>query len=134
MPKNKTSKDHADRNFAVCEFLNDKTKYFDWIVTISFYSAYHYVLYRLFPLKFPYKGKTLTAQNFDSYCNLKGDTNGKHAQVSFLIEKNCKSIAPDYNKLKDLSWSARYIDYGVDNPMAEEARRLMKKIKKYCSP
>lgn len=43
---------HAKHNYEVCFFLYEKTKYNDWIITTAYYSAIHFVYYKLFPNKY----------------------------------------------------------------------------------
>jgi len=137
MAKNKNSLDHADHNDKACEFLA-MSPYSDWVVTTAFYSSLHYVLYKMFPLKASIGGKTDEFQTFEDYyieysasINL-GRPVGKHSSITDLVETNIPKIAADYNKLKDISWTARYNDYKVDKLFSREALRLMKKIKGEC--
>ena len=133
MSKNKYHREHALHNEKVCNHLNDQTHFYDWIITTAFYASLHYIKYKIFPFKFVLNNKPVVAQTFDIYCIRCNKRSGKHAILSSLVEKHHSNIAVAYNKLKDLSWTARYNDYQYDKDVSDEALYLLKEIKEYCS-
>lgn len=134
MAKNDKSLNHAIHNEQACEFMAP-SPFNDWTVTTAFYSSLHYVLYKMFPSKTK-NGEYQTFEDYYyEYCSFMGSAKpvNKHNSICDLVEDNIPKIAADYNKLKDLSWGARYVDYKIDKKLSKEAIRLMKKIKAECA-
>ena len=138
MKKNSERLDHALHNEQVCDYLqvNEKSC-FDWIITTAFYTAYHFVAYKVFPFQVPsLEGKQTTINTVDEYHNYKKAIQrniSKHELLADLVEKNCPEISPDYDWLLDMSMKARYYYYYQDKDIAGKAVGLMKVIKKYCT-
>ncbi len=127
-----TSQQHAEHNFEVCQFLNDKTDYSDWIITTSFYSAIHYLRHFIFPLKFVHNRQDYTAENFDEYCRITGNNRKKHKVMRTLVEEECKmDIAAAYNNLMDVCFTARYTRYQFSKKTAQLAVRRLNVIRNY---
>ena len=49
MSKN-DSLNHAIHNKEACEYLSKEPKFSDWVITTAFYSALHFIDYKIFPL------------------------------------------------------------------------------------
>ena len=131
MPKNK-SLDHAQHNERVCNYLDKKAEYGDWVITTAFYSALHYLRHKIFPLRFKKEEKQITVKEFESFCTIKAITHGKHAAFSRLVEEKARNVADDYNQLKDISWTARYHDYNYDRAISKLAKKRLNNIKTFC--
>ncbi len=123
---------HANHNEEVCEYLNKRTAYSDWVITTAFYSALHFVEHKIFPLRIRQNGKLFNFSNFDIYYAFLGTNINKHKARAKLVEKELPEIAPNYNKLKDLSFTARYVGYKYDNDIAKDAKDNLEGIKKFC--
>ena len=128
--------DHARHNSNVCMHLFSETEYHDWIITTAFYSSLHYIEHKLFPLEEEINGKNFKFSSFDGYYSayksIANDPQNKHSQRSFLINKKEKAISPAYKQLKDICWTARYIDYNFDKEVSLEATKLLSEIEEYC--
>ena len=121
---------HALHNEEVCNWLNRKPEFTDWVITTAFYSAIHFVDHKLFPLK----QNSVTYKSFEEYSLRANKFNeNKHKLKSRLVSTEANSIFPAYNQLKEMSFNARYIDYATDRSISNKAIELLKEIKKYCS-
>ncbi len=85
--------DHANHNKEVCDYLSKNPNYSDWIITTAFYSALHFVDYKIFPLKFTFNGSEYNFLKFDDYydfytkkINIRGLS--RHKARLDLVEKN----------------------------------------------
>lgn len=122
--------DFGVHNEKVCNYLGKKPSYSDWVITTAFYSAYQFVLYKLFPL-IDEKGQPYI--NFEQYCFIKGITTEKHKAITNLVEHYIPKIGPQYNQLKDQSWNARYQNYQLGRELANHAKKLLQQIKVHCA-
>jgi hypothetical protein len=114
---------HARHNKQACAYLSEHSDYSDWIITTAFYSALHFVDYKIFPLKFSIKGKEHNYSKFDDYYDFfakKKSISGisRHKARLDLVEKRLSGIAPQYSKLLSLCTKARYVNYEFDNKWA----------------
>lgn len=126
------SLNHAKHNESVCEHLFDKTKYSDWIITTSFYSAMHYVRHALFPYKIVKDGKEIICNSFDEYCLAINQPGKKHNALRKLVEENCPiDIASAYNQMLDSSWTARYSQYKFSEKIANLAKKRLVVVKNH---
>lgn len=123
---------HANHNKEVCESLSETPEYSDWIITTAFYSALHFVDYKIFPLELEQAGKAYTFTSFDSYYMFVKKNIGKHKARLELVETKLTEIAPHYNKLMDLCHKARYVDYKFNYDIAKDAKESLKKIEEFC--
>ena len=122
--------DHALHNEKVCKYLNKKTEYGDWVITTAFYASQHFLSSKIFPLE----RKKQTYNSFDDYCAVNRRNKGKHAMFSELIEDLVPDVAPLYNHLKNISWTARYVNYEYGREISSLAVQHLGKIKKICLP
>lgn len=129
-----TNLKHAEHNHKFCASLIDKEEFSDWAITVSFYSAYHYVLHSIFPLELTnHKGEKIVAKDFDDYCTIKNIKGKKHKEVRKLVDDNLpKSISVLYNHLLDMSWTARYHQYSFGHKYAKTAFERLCAIKDNC--
>ncbi len=134
MKKNNERLNHALHNEAVCDYLDLKPQFADWIITTAFYSALQFVSFKIFPFEVPsIEGKKTKIDSIDDFHRYKGDRKlSKHDLLADLVYKNCISISPDYDWLLSMSMNARYASYQHDKEIANKARTLLKKIKKVC--
>ena len=128
--------DHGNHNEEANEYLElRKEKFADWVITTAFYSALHFVSYKIFPFEVrSAEGEKKLITNIDEY--KRSMTNGrdsKHTILAELIRKNCSDISKDYNWLLAKSMNARYEEYQQPTEYGNRARTLMKRIKTYCT-
>ncbi len=130
------SLNHAIHNKEVCEYLSEKPEYGDWVITTAFYSAIHFVDYKIFPITLELKGITYDFINFngyyDFYSNNKEGKINQHKARTDLVEAYLPNIAPQFGKLKDLCHSARYVDYNFDDDVATNAKQCLEEINEHC--
>lgn len=129
----KNSLNHALHNEKVCKYLNKKPENGDWVITTAFYSARHFLEYKIFPIDMDVNGKKITITGFDKYCLINGTTRSKHSVFTELVEEKTPELADHYNHLKDSSWTARYSRYEYDRDIVNIALDRFKIIKSKCS-
>lgn len=136
MKKNNERLEHALHNEKVCDYLELKQEYADWIITTAFYSALQFVSYKIFPFEVPaIGGKKTEISTIDQYHNYNNPKRiSKHDLLADLVAKHCHDIHPDYDWLLDMSMTARYSNYQHDKEIASYARSLLKRVKKHCAP
>lgn len=125
---------HAKHNYEVCLFLHEETEYNDWIITTAYYSAIHFVYYKLFPGSYedPRDGKIKPFDSFKKYCkNLKFRQN-KHEATENLVEEYLPEIYYDFKTLKDNCWTARYDNYLIKDEIKNECIKGLKAISEIC--
>lgn len=123
---------HALHNERACHFLGKKPEYSDWVVTTAFYAAVHFAEHRLFPREVETDGGTVRVPDVDAYRRLVRERRGNHAVRQDLVALHCPEISGAFDYLRDLSQSARYIDYRSDREEAARAKALMAEVKAYC--
>lgn len=135
MTKNNDRLKHALHNEAVCDYLELKVDFADWAITTAFYASLQFVSYKIFPFEVQaIEGKKTRIESIDDFYRYKGDRKlSKHDLLADLVEQKCNPISPDYDWLLSMSMTARYMNYQYDKPIADKARYLMRKIKKYCT-
>jgi hypothetical protein len=140
MTKSKTKieqyKNHAIHNESVCNYLELKPEYSDWIITSAFYTSLKLVSYQIFPFEVDsIGGKKTTISSIDDYFSYKQNNEPKrklsrhHLLVELLSEKS-KVLVDDYEWLLSISMKSRYDDHTQPREYAVKARSLMIKIKK----
>ena len=137
MPENNRI-NHAFHNEAVCNYLDKRPEFADWVITTAFYSALHFTQYKLFPIKLIHETGKYTFVNLESYYQYNRSFKrqysfSKHKLLAELIKEHLPQIAPDYIYLKDISWTARYVNYKYSSDISNKAKECLKKIKEYCT-
>jgi hypothetical protein len=127
------SLNHALHNEQVCKFLDKKPEFTDWVITTAFYSARHFVEHKLFPFSITRDGKKVLCASFKEYMVAIRDSTRPHNKISSLVEKYLPDIAPQFNQLKDLSFTARYHQYQYSRTISNAAKENLKEIKSFCS-
>lgn len=146
------SLDHAKHNKEACESLFENGLYYDWVITTAFYSALHFIDYKLFPYTIILKGKKVNIQTFDSFFHWYKEMRRlgypdesiisklpanlpPHKVRFFLVEMRYKDeeIVGWYKLLMDDAQNARYKNYKVNQGQAVLALNIhLKKIVKFC--
>lgn len=120
---------HGERNKFLAEKLNNEKVYFDWVVTVAFYSAIHLLEGKILPCKVGIQECKNIQEVREAY-NLKG----RHVARFKLIERFAPpEISIGYKWLDDRSRYARYITFKIDNAVSDKAVRHLNDIHKYCT-
>lgn len=117
---------HAKRNAALAQKIFDESQNYDWVVTICFYSAIHYVDDFAFPCEI--NGRT--CRNIDN-AKFAYPQNGRHATRELIVEDFHGSIITKFKWLDDQSRNSRYKSYIVSKEYAEQALKYLGVIKAY---
>ena len=129
-------KEHAEHNEKLCDFLLSNGNFNDWVVTTAFYSAIHFVRYKIFPLsKYdPQTNRQETYNNFEHYLNRfsEANKNKKHGELLKLVDEKIPIINGHYRWLFDTCHTSRYKDYRVEKQKAKRAQEYLKHIKNQC--
>lgn len=132
--KNADNLDYAQHNEKACRYLDKKPEFADWVITTAFYSALHYVRYKIFPIFIERDSKKIKIKDFENYFRINNPLNlSKHSLLSNLVEEKHSKIANDYNKLRDISWSARYSNYKYPREVSNDSKKRLERIKEYCT-
>jgi hypothetical protein len=125
-------KEHAERNEALNDELIASGKYNDWVVTTAFYSAIHYVEYKLFKTPFTFLSVSVKSLDMAHSVIESKDRRSRHETRGKLVNLKLLSISVQYDFLRKNSQNARYIDYNVPQEQAVQAKRCLNKIKEVC--
>ena len=132
--KNEDNLEYALHNEKTCKYLDKKPEFADWVITTAFYSALHFVRFKIFPVTLIKNGKNIKVKDFENYFRINNPLDvSKHSLLSDLVEEKHSEIANDYNKLRDISWSARYSNYKYSREISNDAKKRLQKIKDYCT-
>lgn len=132
--KNDNNLDYALHNEKTCKYLDKRPEFTDWVITTAFYSALHFVRYKLFPLSLEINGKEIKVNDFEKYFKINNPMKlSKHSLLSDLVEEHHPKIASAYNKLRDISWTARYNNYKYPREISNDAKKKLETIKTYCT-
>lgn len=127
---------HALHNEEAFLHLLPEEKFVDWIINTAFYSALHFVDYKIFPLRVTEKGIHLTIDDIDSYSIsiLNKSHSDKHTCRVTLVRQKLKEISYEFNWLYSNCKNARYTDYNFSNPTdtCKKAKAYLEAIKKFC--
>lgn len=123
-------KDHGERNYELSDFLFNGKKYYDWVVTTSFYACIHFVEDRLLPTSINGNECKVISEVRAAY-----KMKGRHeARERLVFEKLELATAVKYKWLDDKSRYSRYRTYKVTVSEAEKAKQYAKDIHKACYP
>ena len=124
---------HALHNEDVFKYLLLKKEFTDWIITTAFYSALHFVDYKLFPQTYTDKTTKITISDMDSYVLSALNRYGtdKHVCRLKMVQRELKPIAVEFGWLFTNCNTARYRNYIFPNPgitcqLAEEYLKIIK--------
>ena len=126
---------HAEHNSEACEHLYEHGGFPDWVVTTAFYSALHYVEYKLFPRTVPLgSGDVLECQTIDEwYREVNYDYKNKHHALRELVTQTCPiDVSVAYRSLLDASYTSRYNHYRTSPAVANKARKDLGVVAGYC--
>jgi hypothetical protein len=126
--------EHAKYNEKACNFINTSStnEFNDWVIIIAFYSAVHYIHYKILP----FKGKVPTGQNktindfgtLHSYFQI-GEKESPHKFRERWVRNFHSDIHSYYKVMFDDCYTARYKDYQFSNDTAYFARKRLKETK-----
>jgi hypothetical protein len=125
---------HAKHNEQVCNYLNKKPEFSDWIITTAFYAALHYVRHKIIPyVNVDLSGNHKIFNDFESlFENFRKEYEGRHGFQKRFVEENMRIIRFEYQRLHELCQNARYYNYQYNRDDSEKARKYLKIIKDYC--
>lgn len=120
-------KDHGDRNQELSDNLLQGNKFYDWSVTVAFYSAIHFVEDKIFPIN-------IAGVSCKNISEARGHmrVKGRHQARLDLVRQNLPSILSYYSWLDDQSRNARYKTYKIKKGVAEKAQQYLKSIQAEC--
>lgn len=126
---------HALHNERACRYLDKKADFTDWVITTAFYSSLHFLDHKILPYELNHGGRKTMINNIGDYKRAKGLFHlNKHKAFCQLVEEEAPIVSIEYNELKDICWTARYVDYKHDRDTSKKAKESLKKIKDYCKP
>lgn len=126
-------KEHAERNEALNDELIAGGVYKDWVITTAFYSAIHYVEFKMFSTAFHFNG--VEVKNLEEahaaidYKNRKS----RHETRGNLVKLKLFQVQVQYDCLRKWSQNARYVDYKVSTTQATQAKGCLNNIKILCT-
>src|SRR5581483_1763966 len=127
--------EHALHNERACRYLDKKADFADWVITTAFYSSMHFLDHKILPYTLNLGGRNITIHNIGDYKRAKRlFTLNKHKAFCQIVEEEAPTVSIEYNELKDICWTARYVDYKHDRDASKKAKESLKKIKDYCKP
>jgi hypothetical protein len=134
MKRNNETLNHALHNEQVCNYLDLKPEFSDWVITTAFYTALQFVSYKIFPFEVQaIGGKKTKIESLNQFYSYQSSRKiNKHQLLLDLVYKHCKTIGEDYEWLLNMSMNARYINYSHDREVALKSLSLVKKVKKTC--
>jgi len=125
---------HAKHNEQVCNYLNKKPEFSDWIITTAFYAALHYVRHKIIPyVHTDLSGNQKKYDDFETlFDNFKKEQEGRHGFQKRFVEEHLPKIRYQYQRLHELCQNARYYNYQYTRHDSEKAREYLKIIKDFC--
>jgi hypothetical protein len=125
---------HAQHNEKTCKYLRIKPDYLDWVITTAFYSAIHYVRFKMLPQTIIASKGSIEVTDFETFFSLcKKSHQGRHGFQTDQVVKLFPEIASEYSQLQDMCETARYRNYKADREMSNLAFERLQTIKKFCS-
>lgn len=123
-------KAHGERNKNLCDHLYDGRHYFDWVITTAFYSAIHFVDFKIFP--FEHNGTQIKSLDF-AFKHQEFKKGSRHETRAYLVYLKLPKRAADFKYLQDTCWNARYVSYKTTQQAAEMGRLCLDSIIAECS-
>jgi hypothetical protein len=122
-------KEWGYRNLELCQHIIAKGTHDDWAITTAFYSAIHFVDYRLFPIQ-DTEGNIQFSDLFSAKHSLKIST--PHEVRKRLVNLYLNEISGSFNYLYDSSKFARYTNYNVSKKRLERCQKNLNRIINFC--
>ena len=128
---------HAKHNEDACNYLHQNGEFRDWVITTAFYSALHYILYEVLPLKV--NGKTY--KTFSKYYKEIVEVNNAELQIQIskhdaqldLVKERIPDAYESYRWLYESCMNSRYNDYKVSKRKADETIKHLTMIKSHLT-
>jgi hypothetical protein len=121
---------HAFHNEEVCKLLHTHDKYHDWVITTAFYTAIHFVSFKIFPIREQSEsGEHYELKTLDEFHRFKALDVSKHQALADLVYEYYPDISPDYDWLMSLCNTARYQNYQQSKDDAKRAVDLLATIR-----
>lgn len=123
---------HAELNEKLNDELIAQNVYRDWVVTTAFYSAIHYVEYKLFSSPFRFFDKEIKSLEEAHSAVPYKYRRSRHETRGDLVKLRLYKIQVQYDFLRKQSQNARYINYKVNESLSKEAKNCLNAIKAEC--
>jgi len=123
-------RDHGERNKQLSDALLDGKVYYDWTVTVAFYSSIYFVEDAILP-------KTINSIECKCISDVRKayKMNGRHESRERLVWEHLDpKTAIKYKWLDDKSRYARYTTYKLTAAEALKAQEYLTYIQKECYP
>ena len=122
-------REHAIHNLEACRFLKENSNFNDWVITTAYYTANHFVRYKIFP----HTIDNQTFKSFDECYNRYNHQVSKHNYLGNLVAQNLPPINEAFWFLIKACHSARYYDYKVSTVDVERSMRHLEQIVRHCN-
>lgn len=128
-------KDHAIHNEEVYNYLRKNLDYIDWVITVAFYTALHYVENEIFPCVIKIGGKDKEFDSLEEYHDYFGGGRSLHATRKKAVKEKLPTCRSAYEGLFNLCMTARYHQYKYDEPQKIDriVEKWLHKIRKACT-
>ncbi len=126
-------RNHALHNEKVCQYLAQSGEFPDWVITTAFYTALHFVKYKIFPLLLDNGKRYSSLDDYRRKIGYQQHGSSAHSILRKLLNQRFKNIAAPYNELYDSCQNARYTDYDISSEEVTFALDNLAEIKKYCN-
>lgn len=124
---------HARHNEKACRYVSREGNLNDWVITTAFYSALHYVSYRIFPYDmYDQRGRQTLILHLDKYHAVYSAAPNKHQSLLNLVDENCNEIIDAYDWLYSTCMTARYRKYNQPGQYAVKAMQYLDEVRDYC--
>ncbi len=100
-------REHAEHNEEVYNYLRQNLDYIDWVITCAFYTALHYIEYKIFPCEIIIGGKKQQIGSIEEYHNFWGGRS-THASRIKAVKEKLPACRRSYEQLHNLCMTARY--------------------------
>ena len=126
-----SSLEHANHNFALYKELINLKKYDDWVITVAFYAALHYIDHKIFPIQESSNPNNKTYPNFNKYYT-EHRFSSQHNVRSDLVRTLLPNIFPYFEILKTAARESRYEDYNPKTQTIQMVIQSINQIRKTC--
>lgn len=122
-------KAHGVNNKELSNDLYNRRIYYDWVVTVSFYSAIHFVEDKILPI-------TIEGNVCDNISKVRKalKLSSRHAARLEAVRLHAPQIHQQYSYLDGNSRTARYITFKIHQSIAAKAQQYLNEIEKACYP
>ncbi|MBU0487531.1 MAG: hypothetical protein KKD31_06215 [Bacteroidetes bacterium] len=121
---------HGRHNEELFLALFEEGVYRDWVITVAFYTAIHYVEERLFPTRF-YNAEVHSLEEAHERIPVNRRFS-RHTTRGQLVQSRLPKSYQSYDKLRKQSQNARYVDYQISDQLYKKSKEWLTNIKNVC--